>query len=648
MTRQDEIKKIERRARSLLLDKDIPAHKQDLVRTIMANQKLKPEEKWRAIIELVQSCPDRKVVMHEESIQPQPVRKSNLNKRKPAPGGDAPEPTRAIFAPTETSFYVDRILGDYRHLKLFRKRYLVHRDNRLGVGLRKRLVPTANYIRVMEFIAGSQGLILSRLVEIMTGMLNDPAAVDPTVFNLLRLFRRWMTEVPFQNVPYRAVKWMERYHFDREFREYVTNFYSFLKMDAQGREQVIIEVERRLRSMEHLKKEDLLDGEPDNFRREKERRNLEREKEVYEYMMTLRSFLPLDEGQESLLSQRMVKEFNLDGIPGFLRMSLEALVFQRPFTQMDLDAYYQIGPPRVSADSWDYSEDFLKKVGKDPESLKQKMRDYLRKSLEPYETLSWMLQYEHAGQNLLARAADEQWRIIDRKHYDPKAVYSENYINYLDALVQYFKNMYLPLLDGTGIVFRDRGRDEHEGAIFSPGFFEGHLATFNAILKEMHYFRTNNPTLAVSRQEVQRIMKGASGPLALVERFIRSIGDCFYLMGKELQHVYNLHRLWTLNRPVLTDHEPERTSIRELPADGAERGRPIPYHDCVIVSVENGTALTRELSGNRVVEDSLKEGIYVRMNAFVYQVSHECLNQRVIRDLDEMKTLMKKIDGSRG
>lgn len=649
MPRQDELKKIERRARSLLLDRDIPAHKQEIIRTIKANQKLTPEEKWRAIIELVQSCPDRKVVMHGESVPPPPVKGTNRRIKKAVrPAAEPETPSPPIYAPTETSYYVDRINQEFRRTRLFRKRHLAHRDNRFGVGLRKRLVPTRYCIRVLEYIARNQGLILSRLVEILTAILNDPAAVDPVVFNHLRLVRRWMTEIPLQNTPYNAVKWMERYHFDKEFRDYISNFHSFLKMDAAGREQIIDEVELRLRAMEDLKKEELISGEPDGFRREKERRNLEREKEIYEYMMTFRSFLPLDEGQESLLSRRIRKEFTIDSYPGLLRMILQALVFQRPFTQSELDSYFQVGPPRVSVVDWDYSEDFLKKVGKDPEAMKQKKRDYLRKDLEPYETLSWMLQYEEAGRDLIPQAADEQWRLIDRKHYDPKAVYTENYISYLDAVIQYFKNTYIPLLDGSLIVFRDRGRYEHEGAIFSPGFLGSHLAAFDTILNEMHFFRTNNPTLAVSREEVQKIMKGASGPLAHLERFIRTTGDCFYHLGRELQRVYDLHRLWTLNRPVLPDHDPARTSIKDLPAEGAERGRPLPYHDCAIVSMESTTALTRELIGKRVIEDSLREGIYVRMNAFVYQVAYECLNQRVMRDLEDMKAIMKKIDGAPG
>ena len=53
MISREEAKKLERKAKSLMLTKDIPQGKVDIVRSIMANSKLIDEERNKAIIELV-------------------------------------------------------------------------------------------------------------------------------------------------------------------------------------------------------------------------------------------------------------------------------------------------------------------------------------------------------------------------------------------------------------------------------------------------------------------------------------------------------------------------------------------------------------------------------------------------------------------
>ncbi|OHD63031.1 MAG: hypothetical protein A2176_09430 [Spirochaetes bacterium RBG_13_51_14] len=641
MSRQDYTKKIERRARAMLISKDIPPHKQEVVRSLMNNRQLKSEEKYRAIYDLIQNCPDKKVVFHHEEVAPpEPVktRKTSRDKKTRPPGQE-------LFAPTETSYYVDDIYEKYYNLKLFRKRYLVHRNNRVGIGIRKRIIPAKSFLKLMNYIAEVQGGLAGRLVIIMMDMLKDPAADDPTVFNYLRLIRRWMTEVPLVHLRYDAVKWMERVQFEREMRNWITWFFSFLKLDGEVREKILIEVENRLRMMDDLRKDNFIDGEPDAYRRDKEKRNLEKEKQVYEYIMLLRSFLPVDPRQECLLSKRLKQRYGLDSFVDLLMAIEDALVFQRPMRQDDVETYFGVCAPLVSSIAWDYSEDFLKKVGKDTESLQNKKRESLRKGLEPYETMAALLRHDDAGQNLLLKGVEDQWRYIDRKHYDPKTTYNENYIHFLDALVQYFKNMYLPLLDGTTIVFRDTARQEHEGSFFSFNYFQSHLERFSSILDEMHFFRTNNPTLSVGRDEARKHMKGSGTSLGSVERFMRSIGECFYAIGKELQDVYEMHRRWVAGRTMTAGSEPVRDTIKDrLLDDTSEWGRPIPFYDCVIKEIEDGSALSKELAGKRVLEDSLWEGVYIRMNAFAYQVAYECMSEFLARDLENRKALLKKIE----
>jgi hypothetical protein len=131
MSRQEDIKKIERRARSLLVNKEIPPQKQEVVRTLLNNKRLDPLEKYRTIIDIVQTCPDKKPVLYHgaDAVPPAPDRK----KRGVAETVSRPAPS--LSAPTETSYFVDDLLRKHAAAGLFRKRYLVHRNNRLGIGL---------------------------------------------------------------------------------------------------------------------------------------------------------------------------------------------------------------------------------------------------------------------------------------------------------------------------------------------------------------------------------------------------------------------------------------------------------------------------------------------------------------------------------
>ncbi|MBN2079264.1 MAG: hypothetical protein JW838_09880, partial [Spirochaetes bacterium] len=130
MDKREEAKRIERRARAMLMSKEIPPNKQEVVRSLMNNAQLRSEEKYLAIIELLQSCPDKKVSLQEPG---EPARKEAPRRVKKA-RAPAPAPAPEIAAPTETSFYIDRLEAAYRPRKIFKKRYLAHRNNRIGIG----------------------------------------------------------------------------------------------------------------------------------------------------------------------------------------------------------------------------------------------------------------------------------------------------------------------------------------------------------------------------------------------------------------------------------------------------------------------------------------------------------------------------------
>ena len=297
MPSENDIKKLERRARSLLLNKDIPSGKMELVRSLMKNEDLLPDERYRTIINLVQSCPDKKV-----ELDPVPKKKEKAATGT-ASGGRRRKSGDVAAGPTETAFYFDYLWGKYKHLKLFKRRYLVHRDNRLGIGFRKRLIPTKKMLKLLRDLAEFQEQIMTRLSPILMEMLRDEDMKSPVAFNYLRRFRSWIMDQPLVKHNYEAVKWMERPHFEREFRKYCINFFAFQKLEPEIREDILLTVENKLRLLEDLKKEDLLSSDSDSSRSGKERRNLNREKKIYDYMFLMRSFLHGDITDENSVAK---------------------------------------------------------------------------------------------------------------------------------------------------------------------------------------------------------------------------------------------------------------------------------------------------------------------------------------------------------
>jgi hypothetical protein len=210
--------------------------------------------------------------------------------------------------------------------------------------------------------------------------------------------------------------------------------------------------------------------------------------------------------------------------------------------------------------------------------------------------------------------------------------------------VHYFKNMYLPFLDGSPLLFRDMGRDEYAGSMFSPNYFSSHCENFRHIVDDINVFRSNNAGYRVTKNDVKRSLKGEIVLPEQAALIIRFVGDFFYGVGNELQYWYDSHRLWASSRSKPAYPDLSHTSImdRDLDSQNAQ-GRPIPYYNCVIKEVKNRTPLMNEVLGKRVLEDSLRDGVYVQLNAFAYQVAYECHNGSLLRDLDDMKSVRKMI-----
>ena len=151
---EKDTKRLERIAKSLLLRKKIPSSKMDIVRSLMRNDEILPEEKYTAIIDLIQSCPDKPVP---------PPRHKRVELREPQRGETIEEATkteedakRITIEPIESSVYVHSLYRKYKKLKFFKKRYLKHAGNRFGFKFKKRLIPSKRLLKVLKEISSYQ------------------------------------------------------------------------------------------------------------------------------------------------------------------------------------------------------------------------------------------------------------------------------------------------------------------------------------------------------------------------------------------------------------------------------------------------------------------------------------------------------------
>jgi len=524
MTEEKDIKKIERKAKSLLLGKDIPAAKMDIVRSLMQNKSLTADEKYSAVIELIQSCPDKPV----EGPRLTSIELRENKKRKT--GGDHARETKTVpptIEPSTSGVYIDDILIKYKKHKIFRKRYLVHSGNRLGFWFRKRLIPTKKLLRIMEDAAAFQERILSTIEPLLMNMLMDESMTDATVFNYLALLRRHLGAVPLSRYGFDAVKWLEQNDFERELRDFTTGYFAYYLLSGDVKEGVVQAVENRARNMEGFRKEIINEKDSDRTKAEKEKRNLEAEKRVYALVHDVRSYFPAGEATESALSRYFESKYGIPSLRFLLLAMNEALVFQREIRVEDLASYYRISSVMVSGESFNYDPDILKKYGKDEESRKKRRVDALKEELGVFEEIYLFLKMEISGGNLLLKCFDDQWRIVDKRRGDSSEVYRNDFVSFVDGLLNYFNNLLARFIDGSVVVF-ETGGETFEGRIFTENYFERELMGLEEITREFYYLRTNNPNLIVPYDELQRIFKGQIKTMAHVGAFLKKTGGLFY------------------------------------------------------------------------------------------------------------------------
>ncbi len=620
--------KLEKKAKALLSSKNIPKDKMDIVYSLLNNDSLTREEKYSAVIDIIRLCPDRPP-----------------HKKEPGKLGFSTSAIKQYFAPVESSLFVNQLFSKYRSTKLFRKRYLIHVNNSIGIGIQKRLIPSKKLIRALREIISFQEKILARLPDILMGILKDETIEDASHFNYLRIFRRWMLETPLVKYDMFEIKWMTPAHIEAELESYIKNYFSFQKLDIETREQILLMAEKKLRDMDDLKKEEVNSDESPARKNEKEKKNLEIEKIVYEYMMILRAFIqsyfPVS-NRSDILSEHLKVRYRINSFPDFLIMMLETLVFQREIELTDIIRHYNILPHSVSSENWDYSNDFLKEIGKDAGSRKRKQLQKLKDELVTYDELYSFLKLQKDGQLILENAVETQWKIADKRQKEYTLIYNEDFLTFIDECVNYFNNSFVPLLNGSSVTFKDKNGSVVEDKIFASNVFTGEINGLTNLINDLYYFKSSNPRLTVSREEIKKIMQGKTRTMFEIERFILITGDIFGQIAGKLHILYGKHRLWISGDRRSENPKPIYSPVKNIPDDNDEPA-PIPYYNCIVMDFKDKRILTDRQTGNVILTDSARGGILINLCAFAYQLAYECFNEKIFSKLATRKDLQKKI-----
>lgn len=645
MANGEDRKKLERQARSLILSKDISLSERERINSIMKDQGILPEEKYSAIIKMIKNAPDREIagIEDDDLIEPEirPVQGKepgpvSRRRRRPessatsiAPAALKPLPLDGeerhpdINGPTDTKLFINDIYASYRKYKFFRKRYLVESNSWLGIGIDKRLIPSKRLIMAMKDIHSFQEKLLPRLANMLDFILKSESMDQPLEYNYLRSFRRWMFNTPFSSIPLSKIKWMDHWGFERELRSYVRYYYSFLRMPSEHRERVLSLAESILRDEPDLSKEDILADDDRTEVLRKERRNFEREKFIFEYMGAMRSFMAIPGEGDSLLAKHLNTRFGVATLGDFLNMTLEAIVYQRPFALAELRDYYDIMPMQASSTIWDCSMEKLRLFGKDPESISKKHSDRIRSMLVWYDNIYNLVNLEERGENVLFRAADDLWKLVDHVNRDAEETFGRNFIVFLEALVHYFRDLIAPVLRG-GIVTVESEESEMEVSIFTPDFFTDELREMDSLSNEIYRFRESNPTLKISDEEVKKIISRKISSMTHVEKLVFDAGNIFYSLATRLHRVYDGY----LAGEALEKYG----KIPRRPMSPADMDAPfIPFTGCILKDMHYTTPLFRKIQGRRILTDNMKSGVYIYFMSFCYQVADLC-GYPVVRD----------------
>ncbi len=650
MTSEENRKRLERQARSLMITKEISRQEREKINILMRDRDMSPDEKYSSIIRMLRALPDREQAELSDEPVSKPVedavrfnhlKQKSRAEKKSTSYADIPDTRRPLInGPTETSLYIDDIFIKYRRFKLFKKRRLVERNNWIGFGFNKRLVPAKKFMEIISLIRSYQETVLSRLPSFLETILKSDDIESPVEYNYMKMLRRWMYVTPFSAIePYR-IKWLEQWGFERELRSFTMYHYSFMKMELSQRESLLAFAENLLRQEPDLVKEEISDDEERSSAVRKENSNYRKEKEIYDYMGAMRSFVTIPGEADSLLAAELRDRYDIYSLTEFINIAQEALVFQRTFAITDLRDYYDIRPAMVSTETWDCSPEKLKSYGKDPESKKRKRIEKLRRDLQWYDTVYRIVNLDENGQNIITKSVEEQWKLADRINRDAADTLKKNFLVYLEAAVHYFRGLLLQVLDGTPLILEKNGV-QREGALFSSGYFMEEMRELDSLFDAFFMFRNHNPTLRVSQDEVKKIMQKKISSLDNVETIILKAGSFFYSMGKRLHEIYHVH--------MFSDGA-DTVSAKTLSlSDAGEHDRSgIPFADFILRDTANHTPLLRRIAGQKILSDSKKGGIYIFIMAFCYQLSNLCIYPLIQNDISKRDMLKREIEELKG
>ncbi len=655
MNSEQNRKRLERQARSLILTKDISLEDRDRINFLMRNQSIVHEERYTTIINLLKKSPDKEMSEIEDEEEPvndikTPVKikrevSAAFVKKQAVSGYTAAQANTRKFpdinGPTETKLYINEIFLKFKKYKLFKKKYLVKRDNRIGYGWSKRLIPSKKFIALMNDVRFFQESILSRLPQILEQILKDESIETPLEFNYLRQLRRWMIISPFTSSPYEKIKWMQQWDFEKELRAYVINFHSFIRIDIEQRELVLAMVENFLREEPDLIKEEIGENEERGISIRKENENYRKEKTIFEYLGVLRSFMSLHGESDSFVAAFLKKKYDIYTLEELLNIALEALVFQRPFTSTELREYFEVKTLTVSPEAWDLSSARLKVYGKDPESKRIKQIERLQNELLWYDTIHQIVKIDDNGQNILVKSVEEQWKYVDRVNRDSEDSLKNNFIVFLEGVTHYFKNLMMPVLNGKPLMF-DYFGETVEGALFSHDFFLEEIREIESLIADIYNFRNINPTLKITGDEIKKIVAGKISSMNHVEGIVFKSGSSFYAFGKKLHEVYHNH--------VKAAEKNKKTQLKTTPLNPEDRDSEIliPYCSCIFKGFEPSTPLLRRIAGRKVLSDTMKGGIVIFIMAYCYQTSALCGYPQIGNDLVRRDIIRKEIRDLKG
>lgn len=635
---REELKKLERKAKSLMLTKEIPQGKVEVVRSILSNSKLLEEERYRAIIELLKNGPDK------PRSEPSP-RKIDLNhsERKARPAVvPSYSPNSGITTGPEN---INALYQLYKPMGLFRKRYLASASNRFGFTIYKRLIPSQKFLKLFGEIKPYQEKISSRLSSVMEMIISDKDVDDPTVFNYLRIFQSWMMESPFSTLSLKKAKWCDPRVFENEIRSWCIFFFSFRELDTSTKENIILSVETYLRTMPDLIKEQVLPFDNSSLREGKEKRNLEKEKIVYEYMMTLRSFLPSINPENGNISRMLQSQYSIQSIEEMLIALYGALVFRRKSATSDIIRFYSVKAPKISSSEWDYGKDALRQYGKDPESKKRKSIERLNETLAEYEFIHEMINLRFETIDFVRKAFDDQWKMINKRRHDGSDIYDKNFFLFLDECMTHFLSAYAIFINGEQIPMVDENGRIYSSSVFSKGYFESEFSTLFNLQSDILQYKSTNPNHIISHTEAKRIMMGQIPSMFEMESFIRQIGSAFYAIGRSLLKTIMLHNEWRTSSNDLSSML-IRAPLEKLESasQNVEIPVPVPFFDCRLGTDERFNAVQKMLVGRQIMSDSVKDGIIPSISAFCLQFAHECFDRNILNDLEYRKDLIRKIE----